>query len=195
MRWRLFLARILDKCLQDEGGINNLNQTWGIWAECVRNRFSQIATLCLPVLASAINLDLKSFEKLDGNAFKALPGKKDEPVSHTLAMPKDEPTNLQIGTIHSVKGKTFDAILLASSPDRRGGKGGHWTEWLADIQSEHARFVYVASSRPKYYLAWAIPASEKDEESSKSLQKLGFVFEDLPDIEKREDKNEAAING
>jgi DNA helicase-2/ATP-dependent DNA helicase PcrA len=95
-------------------------------------------------------------------------------------------------TIHSVKGKTFDAVLLISSPDRRGAKGGHWTEWLADPHNEHARFAYVASSRPKYFLTWAIPASERNEQNTERIQKLGFVFEDLPFIENREDKDEAA---
>jgi DNA helicase-2/ATP-dependent DNA helicase PcrA len=192
MRWRLFLARILDICLQDDGGINNLNQTWGTWAECVRNRFSQIATLCLPVLANAIKRDLKSFEKLAGKDFRALSGSTNEHVTLKLAMQKEEPTNLQIVTIHSVKGKTFDAVLLISSPDRRGAKGGHWTEWLADPHNEHARFAYVASSRPKYFLTWAIPASERNEQNTERIQKLGFVFEDLPFIENREDKDEAA---
>ena len=118
MRWRLFLARILDRCVQDERMIGNLNQTWSAWTQFVRDRLSDTATLCLPVLSGATDRDLKAFEKLDG--FNALRGKKDELVSDTLATQKENPTNLQIATIHSAKGKEFHAVMLVSSPDRRG---------------------------------------------------------------------------
>ncbi len=87
--------------------------------------------------------------------------------------------DIRITTIHQVKGETHDATLLVSSPDRRGGKGGHWSEWLdtSGDDGEYARFAYVASSRPKYLLAWAVPESS-DEEIAR-LQSLGFGLIDI----------------
>jgi superfamily I DNA/RNA helicase len=192
MKWRLFLARILDKCVQ-ERTIGDLNQTWSSWTQSVRDKLGNIVMLCFPVLSGATDRDSNAPEKLDG--FVALRGKKNELVSDTLAVQEKNPANLQIATIHSVKGKEFHAVMLVSSPDKRGGKGGHWAEWLVDAQSEHARFAYVASSRPKYYLAWAIPASEKGKDENLGLlQKIGFVFEELPELESSEGKSEAPAN-
>ena len=88
-------------------------------------------------------------------------------------------SKIRISTIHNVKGETFDAVLLVSNA--RKGKGGNWNEWLEDNKHENARFAYVASSRPKYLLAWAIPEpKEKDKDKDKrKIEKLGFKFVDI----------------
>ena len=195
MRWRLFLARILDECLKNNCRISDLEQSWTSWAECVRNCFKNILVSCLSILPNAQDLNSEEFKELDGKSFKALPSAKDLPVINTLTINKANPSRLYITTIHSVKGKTFDAVLLVSSPDQRGGKGGHWTEWLTDPQSEHARFAYVASSRPKHLLAWAIPMSNKDEESINKLEQLGFTLVDLPSDEIESHKDGVMLNG
>lgn len=48
----------------------------------------------------------------------------------------------------------------------------HWKEWLADPASEGARFAYVASSRPRYMLIWAVKALKAAEKET--LTGLGF---------------------
>ena len=80
---------------------------------------------------------------------------------------------LRYETIHQVKGETHDATVVVSSR-QRGAHLSHWRDWLADPTSEGARFAYVASSRPRHLLIWAVKrlkAAEKD-----TLSKLGFEF-------------------
>ena len=47
-----------------------------------------------------------------------------------------------------------------------------WKEWLADPASEGARFAYVASSRPRHMLIWAVKKLKADEKET--LTGLGF---------------------
>ena len=166
MRWRFFLSGILGEILENNCEINNLSKTWVDWAGCVRKQFSQIANNCLSILQS---IDF-SFEKTDGRSFKAPNGLGRKKVIDTLISSNENSTKIKITTIHKVKGKTFDAVLLVSSPDARGAKGGYWGEWLEDNSSEPARFSYVASSRPKRLLAWAILETK----SLTEIEKLGF---------------------
>jgi len=171
LQWRLFLARVLEACLKDDDGISKLGQPWTEWAQHVRKRFSQIIDSCLPTLQNAASGKLKPAESI---TFNAPSGSKVKKVSDTLVT--SSPTNygIKVTTIHAVKGKTFDAVLLVSSPDQRGGKGGFWTEWLADTSSEHARFAYVASSRPRKVLAWAIPTPDESDKDLSKITDLGF---------------------
>jgi len=82
-------------------------------------------------------------------------------------------TSIRITTIHSVKGQTVEAMMLVSAPTKQGTTDGHWTQWIENSQSEAARLAYVASSRPRQLLAWAIP--ESDAEQKAQLEHLGFV--------------------
>lgn len=78
---------------------------------------------------------------------------------------------LRYETIHQVKGETHDATVVVSSR-QRGVHLSHWQDWLADPTSEGSRFAYVASSRPRHMLIWAVKslkAAEKD-----TLTGLGF---------------------
>ena len=86
---------------------------------------------------------------------------------------REEVDNLRITTIHSVKGETLDAILLVSAPSKQGTPDGHWTQWLEVSTKEAARLAYVASSRPKHLLAWAIP-TPINEPAKKRISDIGF---------------------
>jgi len=62
--------------------------------------------------------------------------------------------------------------------------GGHWRKWSEDPNSENARFAYVASSRPKYLLVWALPKRSLDKEGMQKLTELGFSeAQNYPDFE------------
>lgn len=78
---------------------------------------------------------------------------------------------LRYETIHQVKGETHDATVVVSSL-QKGRHLSNWQEWLADPKSEGARFAYVASSRPRHVLIWAVKklkAADKE-----MLTQLGF---------------------
>jgi len=95
-----------------------------------------------------------------------------ELVSASFAPPADAKIKLKCSTIHKVKGQTVDAVLVVSSPDRKS-KGGHWSQWLDQSleDGEYARFAYVASSRPRFLLAWAVrtPTKKADIEGVNGL--------------------------
>ena len=166
MRWRFFLSGILSEVLENNCDINDLSKTWVDWAGCVRRQFSQIANNCLSILQSVDS----PFEQIDGRSFKAPNKLGRKKVIDTLILSNESSTKIKITTIHNVKGKTFDAVLLVSSSDAKGAQGGYWGEWLEDVNAEPARFSYVASSRPKILLAWAIPETK----DLTVIKKLGF---------------------
>ena len=86
---------------------------------------------------------------------------------------EDSPSALRVTTIHNVKGETLDAIMLVSAPTAKGTQDGYWTQWIRDSQTEAARLAYVASSRPRHLLAWAIPESVGNAEKQ-IITDLGF---------------------
>jgi DNA helicase-2/ATP-dependent DNA helicase PcrA len=175
-QWRLFLANLLNRCNQP-GSLADFTQIWTDW----RVKFNET----FPVIFEDIQSQYGwlALEKIiEKNMIKSSPsGYKNSPVIKTINDIKHQvDKTIEISTIHSAKGKTFDSILLVSSSQSSGERdtgSGYWQHWL-DIDNangESARFAYVASSRPKFLLAWAI--SEKDyEDRSKieQLKKLGF---------------------
>lgn len=166
MYWRLLLAQILDDCVKHTA-LRNLKQTWKDWSKTVREQFVTIVKSCSKIESSSQNNH--SFE------FRALRGKADYSVISTLeTIESNNVSNVFITTFHKVKGQTFDAILVVSAPDRRGD-GGHWSQWVdaGNSDGEHARFAYVASSRPRFLLAWAVPSPSADEK--KQLKNLEFI--------------------
>ena len=83
----------------------------------------------------------------------------------------DYTKQLRVETIHSVKGGTFDAVLLLSSPDGRG-KTGFWESWL-NPEDESGRIGYVASTRPRYLLCWGVKSLASVQRQA--LEKLGLI--------------------
>ena len=82
---------------------------------------------------------------------------------------KKEPyKNCKIGTVHSVKGETYDAVLLFLKT--RGIGKGYKTlinEEVSILENEELRIVYVGITRPRKLLYIAVP-NEKEKESWKS---------------------------
>lgn len=84
---------------------------------------------------------------------------------------------IRMTTIHDVKGETFDAVLIVSAKDKKS-KGGHYEHWISEKpdEKEFVRFAYVASSRPKHLLIWAIPKTRKASQLDRILD-LGFEID------------------
>lgn len=79
--------------------------------------------------------------------------------------------NVKVETIHSVKGCSYNAVMLVSAPNATG-KTGYWENWIND-KLETTRMAYVASTRPKYLLCWALPKLT-DAQRTK-VEDLGFM--------------------
>lgn len=173
IQWRAFLASVLKECAHFSCLVD-LNVLWSAWSQVFNRHFREIVS----EKAAKHEIDLNGIEFRyrcpRGNASIRL-------ADYMAGISRgQEPSNIRITTIHQVKGETHDATLLVSSPDKRGRKGSHWREWLDESvdDGEHTRFAYVASSRPKRLLAWAIP--EINKEGITKLQEFGFaVIENL----------------
>ena len=170
LSWRIFLARLLDACVQD-GGIADLSVAWSQWAPRVRNTFRDIVVRCTDSLSGLARDENEQLPMLDGRNFRIPPGKTASPVQDTLVNHQPMPQRIRTTTIHQAKGETLDAVLVVSAPNK--GAGGHWSEWVDNQQSESARFAYVASSRPRMLLAWAIPTPKACDRSK--LEEMGFA--------------------
>jgi DNA helicase-2/ATP-dependent DNA helicase PcrA len=87
--------------------------------------------------------------------------------------------SLRMSTIHDIKGESLDAIMLVSSPTKKGDKGGHFTSWLdpASGYEEYTRFAYVACSRPRHLLVVATPTLTV--EQVQRFVALGFSLREI----------------
>lgn len=171
MIWRIFLSRVLDECLKTDTSLIDLSQTWSQWVKCVRGCFAAHARACFPILEDVLTALIQPFHDLDGKTFPVPRNLGGEVVQRTPPTDAVRSSPIRITTIHSVKGQTFDAVLLVSAPTTRT-TDGHWTRWLENPQFEAARLAYVASSRPRNLLVWAIPEPTDDQKSQ--IEQLGF---------------------
>ncbi len=165
IEWRLFLAHVLDGCTQHPA-ISDLNQTWKSWADCARKWLGGILNGAWRGRAS--------FPKHEVGV-RVPQGEGGAKVYDSLELGNPATRcNLRITTFHQIKGETLDAALVVSSPTLKSD-GGHWLQWVqkATGDDEHARFAYVASSRPQRLLAWAVP--EPSDEQKQVLASVGFV--------------------
>ncbi len=169
LAWKKFLASILN----ESKPLVELNTTYAKW-------YAEVRKILKPIIERNYKNYLIRYDKEDhSKQIKAVsfrtPNDKSEKDIQLLSPKKSQFDNVQ--TIHSVKGQTFDSIMLVSN-DRKGKKlGESMEEWLTDPQSEYVRMAYVASSRPKELLVWT--AQNIDTKQRKKLIDLGFQEEKI----------------
>jgi DNA helicase-2/ATP-dependent DNA helicase PcrA len=185
LKWRLFLAAVLSECCQDEL-LCNLQQTWKTWSQAVRDRlhkYLQKNVSTFGVVFPDYNFSPLVTKNESGNSspiFIAPHGKSSSQILEDLPSNSSAQTPLRITTIHDVKGETLDALMLVSSQSLSRTGDGYWIQWLDDSASESARLAYVASSRPRKLIIWAIPRpSKRDIDQLNRLKKIGFHVLDL----------------
>lgn len=184
LKWRLFLSKVLNACCIDGSLLADLKQSWSNWTTGVRSQLGDIAREYLPILEGSFTDIIPSFDNLDGRTFRTPQHIGNKQVIDTLPSfaGTGHETTIRITTIHSIKGETLNAILLVSAPSKQGTPDGHWTQWLADKNSEAARLAYVASSRPEHFLAWAVhkPINKQEEET---IRNLGFHMVEISEMD------------
>lgn len=189
LEWRLFLCRVLNDCNKSDE-LKKLSTVWSDWRATFNIRFIHI------LRRFQNRYDWLQIVETENATIRSSPqNEKSKPVIDTIPKVKSHLKDfIPTSTIHSAKGETFEAIMLVSSPDDRGQKNsgsGYWKHWLErkHAKGESARFAYVASSRPKYLLVWAIPEKDYVEKNLKLLKKYGFVINsndwDIPKKEKQ----------
>lgn len=166
IEWRVFLTDLLNQMLVDTSVID-FEQNWSIWVKSFKNFF--VKNICRLQLLEKCNITVV-------DSCRAPSGMAKEQVKSTFKA-STLVESIRISTIHGIKGETIDAALLVSSPTK-ASEGGHWSQWLKDNMNdaEYCRFAYVASSRPRHLLAWAVPW--KKGENFEGLRTMGFVIKD-----------------
>lgn len=167
--WKNFLASILNES-QPLMKINTINKEW----------YAKAREILKPLIKKNYENYLIRYDEIDhSNQIKKItfntPKNKGIQKIQLLPAIKFQFDNIQ--TIHSVKGQTFDSVILISNEKMGKRIGESWKEWLSDSQSEYARMAYVASSRPRKLLVWAVKNIK--EEEIKQLLDLGFEKEDI----------------
>lgn len=159
-RWRLTLRDILDDYAAS-GVISTFdNKVYSEWYHSAKNDVIKITNCHLqPVLGNDV--------AITGSVMR-VPSKTGTESIQLIS--KDEDKKIRIDTIHAVKGCSFDAVLLVSTPDGHG-KTGYWENWI-DEKDETTRFCYVASTRAKFLLAWAVP--RLDDKQHAKIEAIGL---------------------
>jgi DNA helicase-2/ATP-dependent DNA helicase PcrA len=145
-KWRLMLRDILNEFVASDIVNSFDNQTYANWYHSAKNDVIKIVSR---YIQQVLKLDSPISDSIN---FRTPSGTSSMPIQ---IISGDECTKLKVDTIHSVKGCSYDAVLLISSSDGRG-KTGYWENWIDD-KDETTRFGYVASTRSKYLLVWAVP--------------------------------------
>lgn len=167
LAWRKFIHQCLKHLVA--AGAADTNLTWKEWAAVAKKTMRNLPdqAFVLDEISGDLEplrvLELRSPAKQGGIALSVRLNQAvaQQPVADVL----------RYETIHQVKGETHDATVVVSSLQKNTHLS-HWKEWLVDPASEGARFAYVASSRPRHMLIWAVKklkAAEKE-----TLTALGF---------------------
>ena len=161
--WRKFLYDSLDFFIK-----SNLDKTdtqWSVWAKKAKGLIRSLPkqSFCSSELASVL-------EPLETVNLVSPSGLANLEVASSLGGIAHSSLQFKRTTIHGAKGETHDATIVISTA--RSGGDSHWKDWLKDPEKEAARFAYVASSRPKELLIWAVKTLKPDER--KQLEDIGF---------------------
>lgn len=161
--WHHFLADCLNVLVSK--GLADKTLNWKKWCEELKNALPSLSLV--PCIKEPMKQVLQNLQEKK----HPCPPKMGD-VKAALVVPEVSPHVLlrRLATIHEVKGEAHDVTMLVSSGKQ--GEQSHWKEWLKDPTSEAARFAYVASSRPKHILIWAVKSLTEDDRHK--LMRLGF---------------------
>lgn len=167
IEWRNQLSDLITKAMNPANSIYPFKGvTWTVWVSNLKVFLEQYWQ----------NLYSPENEwKAVKSKIKSPKGSKDKIVSAKIKPSETKYSEkIRMTTFHDVKGETLDAVLVVSSKDKKS-KGGHYEHWLSESkdEKEYVRFAYVASSRPKHLLIWAIPKKENNSFIPKIID-LGF---------------------
>lgn len=170
IEWRNQLSDLINQMTNNSTGIYPFtNLTWKQWIKKLKH--------FLENYWGQLRFPINDWDSVKGK-IKSASGMTDKLVSETLkALENTYSEKIRMTTFHDVKGETLDAVLVISSKDKKS-KGGHYEHWLSEdvSEKEFVRFAYVASSRPKHLLIWAIPNKTNNKYLEKIIN-LGFETE------------------
>ena len=165
--WKVYLMNFLET-ISSIPKLNDFSLTYGKWHEVGRQELNTILEQNYSVISIYDNLNNRDFTNLvTGNNFAVSKGNKNKKI---VPITSDVHTEIPIMTIHASKGCTFDTTLVISSQTEKSN-GGHWKRhWLMG-SGEEKRIGYVASTRAKHLLIWAVPALTEEDSDDGHLNK------------------------
>ena len=163
--WRKLLCESL-KYLHNNK-LNNLEVNWSTWTKSAKTLIRELPSqyFCSDAVVNIL-APLKEVNLTSPS------GLAKQEVASSLGLTAKPTLSFEKSTIHGAKGETHDVTILISSA--RAGNDSHWSNWIKDSNSEDARFAYVASSRPKEYLIWAVKKLKPIEKVK--LKEIGFTI-------------------
>lgn len=164
-RWRIFLKEYLNLFNEYPELMTFDNKTYGEWYKLFRENAINIINKAYKNL-KPYDKEERDFSKIkiicpSGTA-------KNNIILNSITSKGNYP---EINTIHAAKGKEYDSVMVISSERNTGQGDGHWKKWI-DEKGEGRRIGYVANSRAKYSLVWAVPILTDAEKSL--IESYGF---------------------
>lgn len=163
LEWRLFLHQAL--VFTTNSGASIAGKNWKGWCKAAKTCLNELPRQAFVAADIAV-----AIAQLAEFGLRSPSGLGEQLVSQRLSLVALHKSNIRLATIHEIKGETHEATMLVSA-SRRGDQS-HWADWIGDKNSEAARLAYVASSRPKSLLVWAVKKLKASELTT--LQGLGF---------------------
>lgn len=164
-KWRIFLKNYLESFSSYPLLLDFTNKTYGVWYNEFRNIALKILNEAYKILIEYDNeIELRDFNKM----IIRTPSKtanKDIKIIGNLKL-FEYPS---VTTIHSSKGSQYDAVMVVSNENKTSS--GNWRKWIVN-DGESKRIGYVANTRAKYSLLWAIPTLTIEEK--KIIESYGF---------------------
>lgn len=163
LAWRKFLCKSLKYLISHD--LKNLDVKWSAWTKSAKALIRELPNqdFCSEVIVEVL-------APLNGVNLTSPSGLALQVVATSFGVREKPTLSYRKSTIHGAKGETHDITILISSD--RAGNDSHWSNWIKDPNSEDARFAYVASSRPKEYLVWAVKKLKPIERLK--LEGIGF---------------------
>ena len=167
--WRIALRNIMNE-LCDNPSINSFDGlTYSEWYKSAKEIIPSIINRCVKECFSINSFDFESIK----SKIIAPKGTAKESIDTTNNASSSE---ISIKTVHSAKGETYDAVLFVSGKTK-ASKESYWKNWL-DNETEPNRIAYVASTRPRQLLCWALPKlSKEDKVIINELGMLKYIFD------------------
>ncbi|WP_312444565.1 UvrD-helicase domain-containing protein [Lacrimispora sp.] len=168
-RWRIFLKEILNS-LAECPELEDIDITYGNWHELARTVLPSIIKKNYEIIYPVDEMEKRDLEQpFKGQWFNASRGNTKVKVK---VFENKVSCSMPIVTIHNSKGCTYDTTLVISSKTDQS-EGGHWkAHWIYGT-GEEIRIGYVASTRAKHLLVWAVP--KIDDEDRRLIESYGFI--------------------
>jgi hypothetical protein len=163
LEWRLFLHQAL--AFVTSTGALVAGQHWRGWCRVAKTRINELPKQAFVIADIAV-----AIAPLAALGLRSPAGLGEQLVTQRLSLVALQQSSIRLATIHEIKGETHEATMLVSAS--RKGDQSHWADWIGDKNLEAARLAYVASSRPRNLLVWAVKKLKAAERTT--LQQLGF---------------------